>query len=117
VVWPQGGAAAPPALVERQHAVQDRSSAPLGSRLDAPARGHAILLGWEINPWPVDAGVPAELAGLIATAFTELGEVAFRWAGPPALRQARDFAAAVVVRSGTMISLPDRPLSTSGENS
>jgi hypothetical protein len=49
-----------------------------------PARGHAILLVWEIDPWPIDAGPPAELAGVIATALTELGEVAFRWAGPPA---------------------------------
>jgi len=46
-----------------------------------PARGHAVLLEWQIDPPPVDAGVPEELAGAIARALVDLGEVAFRWEG------------------------------------
>lgn len=36
-----------------------------------PARGHPVLLAWEIDPPPVDAAVPAEPARVIAAALTD----------------------------------------------
>jgi hypothetical protein len=48
-----------------------------------PAGGHSALLLWHIEPSPVDAGVPREIAEVVAQVLTALGQVAFRWSGEP----------------------------------
>jgi len=46
-----------------------------------PANCHSVLLEWRVEPPRVDAGVPGEIAEVIARVLTGLGEVAFRWSG------------------------------------
>lgn len=53
------------------------------TRETTPAGGHSALLLWHIRPSPVDAGVPCEIAEIVARVLTALGQVAFRWSGQP----------------------------------
>jgi hypothetical protein len=42
-----------------------------------PSIGRMMLIGWKKDPEPVDAGVPEEVAAVVARALTSIGRVTF----------------------------------------
>lgn len=46
-----------------------------------PRVGSMALIGWRLQPHPVDAGVPTVIAGIIASALTDIANVSYPTAG------------------------------------
>ena len=59
-------------------------AAPYQTAEGTPAGASSALLLWDASPEPPDGGVAAPVAAALATALVRIGDVVFRWSGPPA---------------------------------